>query len=223
MSKGKNFSRNRARLDRIEADFYQTPLCLTDEFVKTHVLNLWPSGSQIADFCCGQCAIQIVLDNHGYKTTFSKDIVTTQCNFFDIFVDPPMGDTAFPYGIMNPPFRLFNKWVEHCYRVFSKEFALLAPTTYLQGIGCFNAQGTGIFQNPDWNLAYIYTFNRYPMLSAELRPDGLIETGMQALSWFVWERAKFPLSVKRVTQHRWLDIDRYVLQKRRYAKGANSL
>jgi hypothetical protein len=222
MSKGKNFSRNRARLDRIEADFYQTPHCLTEEFVKAHILNKgvhrWPDDCEIADFCCGKYAIQKVLHDYGYKTTFSRDIVGHQCNFFDVYVDPPMGNTAFEYGIMNPPFRLFNDWAKHCFKVFSKEFALLAPTTYLQGVGRFNSDGTGIFQNADWYLSHIYTFNRYPMLSAELRPDGLIETGMQALSWLVWtsrqaqDRQKEPI-------HRWLDIDRYVLRKGRKAKN----
>jgi hypothetical protein len=213
MGKGKNFSRNRPRLDRAEADYYQTPHCLTDEFVKAHILDRWPQGCEIADFCCGGYAIQKVLVKHGYKTTFSRDIIGHQCNFFDVYVDPPMGDMAFEYGIMNPPFRLFNKWVEHCFKVFSKEFALLAPTTYLQGIGRYNSEETGIFQNDDWNLSHIYTFNRYPMLSANLRPDDLIETGMQALSWFVFQRIR--TQNHRVTEHRWIDIDKHVLRKGR--------
>ena len=201
--KGKNFSRNRPRVERMEADYYQTPHCLTEEFLKAHVVYRWKPKSQVADFCCGNMAIQKVLWRYGYET-FARDLITTENNFFDV-------TTIFGYGIMNPPFRLFNDWVKHCFKVFSNEFALLAPTTYLQGISRFNADGTGIFQNHDWNLSYIYTFNRYPMLSAELRPDGLIETGMQALSWFVFERIY--TQNHRVTEHRWLDIDRYVLRK----------
>jgi hypothetical protein len=56
------------------------------------------------------------------------------------------------------------------------------------------------------------------MLSAELRPDGLIETGMQALSWFIWTRhdeAVDGFKYGEDTIHRWLDIDRYVLRKGR--------
>jgi len=94
MSKGKNFSRNRARADRAEADFYQTPYCLTDEFVKAHLINNWPQRCQIADFCCGKMAIQKVLYRYGYETRFSRDIVKDQLNFFDVIVDPPLGDTA---------------------------------------------------------------------------------------------------------------------------------
>ena len=218
MSKGKNFSRNRARIDRLEADFYQTPHCLTEEFLKAHVLGNWPYRCEIADFCCGKYAIQKVLVKYEYKTKFSRDIERDQGNFFDVFVDPPMGETAFPYGIMNPPFRLFNKWAEHCFKVFSREFALLGPTTYLQGIGRYNSHGTGIFQNKDWYLSHIYTFNRYPMLSAELRQDGLIETGMQALSWFVFKRMPENYGPWVSTEHRWLDIDKYVLRKGRKKK-----
>ena len=217
MTKGKNFSRNRPRAERIESDFYQTPYCLTDEFIKAHIQNNWPAGCQVADFCCGKRAIQRVLVKYGYKTRFSRDIEGDQCNFFDVCVDPPMGDTAFEYGIMNPPFRFFNEWAEHCFKVFSKEFALLAPTTYLQGLGRFNAKGTGIFQNPDWKLTYIYTFNRYPMLSDELRPDGLIETGMQALSWYVWTNKEI-CGADSQTICRFLDIDSYVLRRGRVKK-----
>jgi len=218
MSKGKNFSRNRARVDRIEADFYQTPYCLTDEFVKAHIhdykiepkFHRWPDGCQIADFCCGKMAIQAVLEKRGFTKLYASDLIEG-FNFFDF-----AGRGTFSYGIMNPPFRLFNDWVRHCFKVFSKEFALLAPTTYLQGVGRYNSQETGIFQNSDWYLSHIYTFNRYPMLSAELRPDGLIETGMQALSWFVFSR-KFPHSWD-TTIHKWLDIDKYVLRKGRRGK-----
>jgi len=59
--KGKNFSRNRARVERAEADFYQTPYCLTDEFVKYHIIDRWTKDIIIADFCCGKEAIQNVL------------------------------------------------------------------------------------------------------------------------------------------------------------------
>jgi hypothetical protein len=203
----KNFSRNRPRDDRMGNDFYQTPYCLTDEFVKAHVVDRWPEGSQIWDFCCGEGAIAHVLTQYPYHV-FERDI-SMRCNFFDIVVTPDKSN-AFDYGIMNPPFRLFNKWVEHCFSVFADSFALLAPTTYLQGVGRYNKDRTGIFQNREYPLVYIYTFNRYPMLSEKLRPDGLIETGMQSLSWFVWERHGV---ATRETIHRWLDIDRFVLRK----------
>ncbi|GHV91185.1 hypothetical protein AGMMS50268_16880 [Spirochaetia bacterium] len=212
MDKGKNFSRNRPRADRSEADFYQTPHCLTDEFMKAHVLGRWPEDSQIADLCYGGGAIPRVIEKYQYGI-YAKDI-KMGCDFFTIWVDPPCGDNAFEYGIMNPPFRLFNKWVEHCFKIFSVEFALLAPTTYLQGICRFNKVGTGIFQNSEWPLKYVYTFNRYPMLSREIRHDGLITTGMQSLSWFVWTR--YPGGGEHIdTIHRWLDIDAFVLRKGR--------
>jgi hypothetical protein len=62
------------------------------------------------------------------------------------------------------------------------------------------------------------------MLSSELRPDGLIETGMQALSWFVWRKRDVDddynggYHTYTETIHRWLDIDAYVLRKGRKTK-----
>jgi hypothetical protein len=210
---GKNFSRNRPRADRLEADFYQTPHCLTHEFLMSHAYKAWPKNCNVADFCCGKGAIQDVLIKHGFFTKFSNDLMDG-FDFFALKADP--SKNIFEYGLMNPPFRLFNKWAEHCFEIFSKEFVLLGPTTYQQGLGRFNADGTGIFQQADWVLSYVYTFNRYPMLTAELRSDGFIETGMQALSWYVWRKRKLCKTTDTVL--RWLDIDRYVLRKRRIIK-----
>jgi hypothetical protein len=59
------------------------------------------------------------------------------------------------------------------------------------------------------------------MLSEKLRPDGLIETGMQALSWFVWTKYEEAVNggYRQNTIHRWLDIDRYVFRKRKPVKN----
>ena len=198
---GKNFSRNRKRKDRSESDFYQTPYCLTEEFLRNHSIGRWSFESTIADFCSGDGAIQVVLRRNGFLNLIERDLRRGD-DFFDL--DP---EESYEYGLMNPPFRLFNDWVCQCYRIFSTEFCLLGPTTYLQGVGRYNSEGTGIFQHETWRLAYVYTFNRYPMLSIDLRQDGLIKTGMQTLSWFVFNRTD------SICQLRWLDIDRYVHRK----------
>jgi hypothetical protein len=212
MTKGKNFSRNRPRADRTEADFYQTPLCLTQSLINETIdfLEVWEIDT-ICDYCSGAGAIVKVLQDNGFnvKSGDIRDPVKT--DFFNI----GPGDK---YGIMNPPFRLFNKWAEHCFKVFELGFALLGPTTYLQGVARYNKDGNGIFQNKEYPLTNIYTFNRYPMLSAELRPDGLIETGMQALSWFVWTKRSEAGGYAGDTIHRWLDIDCFVLRKGRRGK-----
>ena len=209
---GKNYSRNQKRELRNANDQYQTPYCLTRTFIEARVKGNWPKGVEIADFCCGQGAIQKVLKEYGYGTNLSFDIALNERDdFFKFFytwkVIPP-GNNIIEYGIMNPPFRYFNTWVRKCFTVFNKSFALLAPTTYLQGVKRYNAEGTGIFQHPEWVLSEIYTFNRYPMLEKELRPDSKINTGMQCLSWFVWTRG-LPSST---TIHKWLDIDSYVVR-----------
>jgi hypothetical protein len=209
MKKGKNFSRNRPRADRMEADFYQTPYCLTQALVDGIKDYLKVRGvAEVCDYCSGNGAIVKVLHENGFCVKYGDIRDPLKTDFFNIVP----GDK---YGIMNPPFRLFNKWVEHCFEVFDISFALLAPTTYLQGVSRFNRDGIGIFQKHEYPLTHIYTFNRYPMLSAELRPDGLIETGMQALSWFVWTRRSEAAGYTGDTIHRWLDINSFVLRKGR--------
>jgi hypothetical protein len=211
MDKGKNFSRNRTRVDRQEADFYQTPYCLTQAFIDAHVRENWKKFSTFSDYCVGEGAIAKVLCENGYDVEFG-DIRGP--NKLDFFSDVWHGEGFI--GIMNPPFRFFNRWVEHCFEVFIRAFALLAPTTYLQGLSRYNSEETGIFQRKEYPLTHIYTFNRYPMLSNRLRPDGLIETGMQALSWYVWTRKGQVMDgYSGDTIHRWLNIDQFVLRKER--------
>ncbi|GHU64982.1 hypothetical protein FACS189447_03060 [Spirochaetia bacterium] len=207
MDKGKNFSRNRPRADRMEADFYQTPSCLTETFINEHMKRFWSQKLPICDYCCGEGAMSDILEQDGYDV-IKADISRGQ----DFFQQKEKK----PYGVMNPPFRLFNKWVEHCFKVFTVSFALLAPTTYLQGVSRYNSRCDGIYQKKDYPLAHIYTFNRYPLLTARLRPDDLIETGMQALSWYVWDNGDPPLGTE--TTHHWIDIDKYVFRKSRMKK-----
>jgi hypothetical protein len=191
----------------MEVDFYQTPYCLTQALMSemSATLKRWEIDT-VCDYCSGAGAIVDVLQANGFKVRCGDIRDQIPIDFFNI----GPGDS---YGIMNPPFRSFNKWVEHCFKVFEVGFALLGPTTYLQGLGRFNAGGTGIFQNKEYPLWAIYTFNRYPMLSVVLRPDGLIETGMQALSWFVWIKRSEADGYIGDTMHRWLDIDRFVVRK----------
>jgi hypothetical protein len=213
MKNGKDFSRNRPRVDRLEADFYQTPHCLTQTLLDDIMDYLKIRRIvEICDYCSGVGAIVEVLHDNGFSVKYGDIRDPVKTDFFNI----SPGDK---YGIMNPPFRLFNKWVEHCFRVFDVGFALLGPTTYLQGVGRYNREGTGIFQNKEYPLDMVCTFNRYPMLSAQLRPDGLIETGMQALSWFVWRKTKPGDCYYTETAHRWLDIDAYVLRKGKRVKA----
>ncbi len=216
---GKNFSRNQKRENRNEADFYQTPHCLTKALLEyfsqrsVDLSSLYLNNMVVADFCCGEHAIGQVLRKYSdrFSVLFESDLKTGR----DFLKTPTTElkehccEGKESIGIMNPPFKLFNKWVEKCFEVFTVGFALLAPTTYLQGVSRFNKNDTGIFQNKDYPLTHVLTFNRYPMLSAELREDGKIETGMQALSWFIFQKGK-----PNITIHDWLDIDEYVLRKR---------
>lgn len=215
---GKNFSRNQKRENRNEDDFYQTPHCLASTFLqKVFKENIFEINSRndvlVADFCCGKSAIGQVIRNYPdkFSVLFESDLKTGR----DFLKTPTTElkehccEGKESLGIMNPPFRLFNNWVEKCFEVFDIGFALLAPTTYLQGVHRFNRNGTGIFQNKDYPLTHVLTFNRYPMLSTELREDSKIEIGVQALSWFVFQKGK-----PNTTVHDWLDIDEYVLRKR---------
>lgn len=191
----KNFSLNNNK-NRDKLDFYQTPYCVIYEFIKDYFKNK-ELPKVIADLTCGKFSIENTLKEFNI-TTISKDIIYNQ----DIFLE----NNKYDYILMNPPFKLFNQIVKKCIEICNKEFYLVAPTSYLQGINRFNKNFTGVFQVENFKLKYIYTFNRYILFEKELRQDKKINTGMMSISIYVFQKGYN----ENYQIHKSLDINDYV-------------
>jgi len=195
--KGHNYSKGRKYTERNKNDFYQTPYCLTKTFFDSYISKKWQyKNYTIGDLCCGQKAIGKVLKENGCNV-YEEDLE----GGFDFFLTT----VEMPYGVMNPPFRLFDEWVEKCFDVFTISFALLAPLNYLHGQYRYD----NLFKREGYPLDEVWVFSRYPMLTNELSSDGLIDTGMQAYAWFVFTAGK---QVDNSVVH-WIDINPYVRRK----------
>jgi 2-polyprenyl-3-methyl-5-hydroxy-6-metoxy-1,4-benzoquinol methylase len=55
----------------MEADYYQTPHCLTQAFVDRHVKVYWEPETPICDYCSGGGAIVRVLHDNDFTVYFS--------------------------------------------------------------------------------------------------------------------------------------------------------
>lgn len=116
--KGKAYA-NRKRVElRSPNDFYETKSCMVEELLESN-LFLHLLDNTILDPCCGKYAIGNVLRKHGYKKLFEGDLIYGQ----DFLKMKNPDEPDFDAIIMNPPFKLFDQFVEKAklmaYNVYS--------------------------------------------------------------------------------------------------------
>lgn len=190
---GKNYSRNNATGNRKVSDFYETPYCLTKEFIEADKDN-WDFSESFLDGSCGNGALEKVLYNY-FSNIVAYDI-QDGLNFLE-------EDKKFTYSIQNPPYGISLPFIQKAKEIITKRFAFLLPLTYLQG----KERLETVWKDREYPLTSVYVFNRYPMLGEALRDDWKIHTGMQTYCWMVWDK-----SYRGEPIIRWLDIDKYVIR-----------
>ena len=166
--KGKNFGNRKPSSQRPDNDFYETPKCMTLELIKTGVLD---NVNTIWDPCCGKYAITDVLEEHGFSC-FKNDII--------------YGDNYFAHDyqkheciVMNPPFKLFDKFIEKA----KKEADLVCAIGKATYFGSHSRNTNGIWEH----LRDVYFFDRQIAFDKPLRADGKVECGMLVSGWFIWD------------------------------------
>ena len=109
------------------ADFYPTPPWVTNILIKYHNFtgNIW-------ECACGDGRLSEVLKKAGY------DVISTDLNNYGYAIagiDFLLEQKSKAVNIVtNPPFKLAYEFMEHCYHLAIKDFALLLPIRYLAGI-----------------------------------------------------------------------------------------
>lgn len=167
---GKNFSGNTNKR-RSKSDFYQTPYSITRRLLEVEKFE-----GRILEPACGAGAITAVLKEAGYDnvTAYDKEELFGGKDFLD-------ETCKFDAIITNPPFSLAKEFILKACEV-APRFAFLLPLNYLQGQARYNEI---------WSareiLEKIYIFTRYPLLSAQIRPDGKYETGMMVYAWYIFD------------------------------------
>lgn len=201
--KGKCYSKvNRGQ--RIKLDDYNTPLSMVRQFLE---VEMFDSAGSFLEPASGGGAIVRVLQERGYKNVTAYDIKMTPSNVS--FVDSQYNffneSRKFDYVITNPPYRRATNFIRKAATVCLEKFALLMPLLYLHGVERYAV----IYKNDvfPFGLKQLWVFTRMPMLTAELREDGMYNTGMQAYAWYLFAKGY----AKKPTID-WIDNNAYVIR-----------
>ena len=170
--KGKAYANRKPESERPSNDFYPTPSCMVKALVESGLFNEFADAG-VYDPCCGKRAIGNVLREYGFKNIVEKDIVYGD----DCLAG--RADSAYDFIIMNPPFKLFDKFVEKAKRVADRVYCIGKMNFF----GAHNRNANGLWNNLEWTLP----FDRQIAFDKP-EVDGKVECGMMVTGWFIWNK-----------------------------------
>ena len=167
---GKAYANRKKSEDRNKNDFYETPYCLTWELQKLGIIK---PGKTIIDPCCGNYALSKWFRES--NTVTEKDLI-----YGNDFFSEHYEDNQFDYAVLNPPFDLWDQFIEKSKRIASTVISI-GKTDYFS---CYQRIENGL-----WNgLSDIYIFNRKVDYRYPLEESGQIHCGCLTTGWFVWKK-----------------------------------
>ena len=166
---GKAYANRKKSELRNENDFYETPYSLTWELQKLHIVQ---PNTKIIDPCCGNYAI-----SKWFRKT--NDITEKDLIYGNDFFEDVYEDNCFDYAILNPPFDLWDKFIEKSKRIAHNVIAI-GKTDYFS---CYQRIENGIWKN----LSDVYIFNRKVDYQRPIDENGFIGCGCLTTGWFVWK------------------------------------
>jgi hypothetical protein len=170
--KGKAYANRKPESERPSNDFYPTPSCMVKALIESDCFNEL-LDADILDPCCGKRAIGNILREHGFKNIVEKDIVYGD----DFLAD--WTDNVYDFVIMNPPFKLFDKFVEKSKRIADRVYCIGKMNFF----GAHNRNINGLWNNLEWALP----FDRQIAFDKP-EIDGKVECGMMVTGWFIWNK-----------------------------------
>ena len=172
MVKGKNYANRKPESERPEGDFYPTPSCMVKELIQSDVFNE-PFDVDIYDPCCGKYAIGNVLRQYGFNNITEKDLMYGQ-DFLSNYTD-----NTYDVIIMNPPFKLFNPFVEKAKRIANRVYCIGKMNFF----GAHDRNVNGLWKHLEW----ILPFDRQIAFDKP-EVDGKVECGMIVSCWMIWNK-----------------------------------
>lgn len=190
--KGKNYANRKPESERPLNDFYQTPKCMTWELLNTNYLQNHDVKC-ILDPCCGKSAIGNELLKSGFFLS-EGDLIYGQDFLSDIY------DTStYDAIVMNPPFKLFNKFVEKAKEISPIVCCIGKPNFF----GAHDRNVNGLWKNLEW----VYIFDRQIAYDKPFREDAKVECGMIISGWFIWNK-----NYDGEPKIKVLDMQKYILK-----------
>ena len=145
--KGKAYANRKKESERPDNDYYPTPSCMVEALLESN-LFLYFLDNPILDPCCGKYAIGNVLRKHGFNNIKETDLIYGQDFLTMPIPEEPLHDAI----IMNPPFKLFDQFVEKA-KKFAYNVYSIGKLNYFGG---HNRNINGLWNN----LMYVLPFDR---------------------------------------------------------------
>lgn len=161
-------NRKKSELRNIN-DFYETPYSLTWELQK---LNIIKPRKTIIDPCCGNYAI-----SKWFRET--NTVIEKDLKYGNDFFKDEYKDLEFDYAILNPPFDLWDKFIEKSKKI-AKTVIAIGKTDYFS---CYQRLQNGIWKG----LSDVYIFNRKVDYQFPTMENGDFGVGSLTSGWFVWK------------------------------------
>ena len=192
-NKGKNYANRKPESERPEGDFYPTPSCMVKELIEGGFFNEL-LDVDILDPCCGKYAIGNVLRQYGFKNIIERDLMYGQ----DFLAD--YTDNSYDVLIMNPPFKLFNPFIEKAKRIADRVYCIGKMNFF----GAHDRNVNGLWEHLEWVLP----FDRQIAFDKPEDENGLVECGMIVSCWMIWNK-----NYDGEPKIKVLDMQKYIKQK----------
>ena len=200
--KGKDFFSRKAK-----SDFFETSYSMTEQLLENENFDY---DKTVLEPACGNGAILKILDSK-FKFIDYYDKYSKYFKNYD-FVNEPI---KHKYIITNPPFSLWDEFVQKAKTVATGKFAFLGRLEFLTGISRFR---NNLYSDPEYPLTKVYIFVRKVNLSytkdyPSLREDGKYPAGMYHYAWFIFENRGKLVNGWFSPKIKWINNQKYILHK----------
>lgn len=198
---------------KVNSDFFETPYSMTEQLLENEKFDY---NKTVLEPASGKLAIFNVLSDKGFLPIHG-DIK----NGFDFLKKENITEfenKPFDYIITNPPYSLWDQFVQKAKQIAIEKFAFLGRLEFLTGIKRFNE---GLYFDPNYPLTKVYIFVRKVNLTftndyLELREDGKYPAGMYHYAWFIFESKYYferNFLPPKYTIIKWINNQKYILHK----------
>lgn len=207
---GKDFFSRKSK-----SDFFETPYSMTEQLLESEKFDY---GKEVLEPACGDFVISNILKNYFFKVgayDIKYNIKNFDTNFF-------IETAQYDYIITNPPFSLWDEFVQKAKNVATEKFAFLGRLEFLTGISRFK---NNLYTDPEYPLTKVYIFVRKVNLSYNekypcLREDGKYPAGMYHYAWLIFEKAPENKDYPNYNWYanypifRWINNQKYILSSK---------
>ena len=155
--------------DRIENDFYATPLDAIEDLIKYEKFD-----GKIWECSCGDGAISDPLIKAGYDV-YSSDLIDR--GYGETGIDFLNTNKKFDNIVTNPPFNLATEFTNHALKCTNKKVALLCKLSFLEG----KKRSKELFNQN--KLEKVLVFSRRLGFKRNDKKGGLM-----AFAWFIYDK-----------------------------------